>query len=143
MKEASRLQVLLIEDNMGDIRLTEEAFKECAPDIVLTYVLDGVEAMAYMAEHRLQRPDLILLDLNLPRKDGRAVLSTLKSDVAWREVPVIVLTTSNATQDVREAYAAHANCYINKPVDYDGFVRIVEQVAQFWLRTVTLPSRVQ
>lgn len=142
MKEGSRLQVLLIEDNMGDIRLTEEAFKECAPDIALTYVLDGVEAMAYMAEHRDQRPDLILLDLNLPRKDGRAVLSALKSDAAWREVPVIVLTTSNAIQDVREAYAAHANCYINKPVDYDGFVRIVEQVAQFWLRTVTLPSRV-
>lgn len=141
MNATPRFQILLIEDNIGDIRLTEEAFKECAPHIDLSYVLDGVEALAYLQSGEHPRPDLILLDLNLPRKDGREVLKTLKSMATLCEIPVIVLTTSNAAQDVHEAYAAHANCYINKPVDFEGFLNIVEQIAHFWLGTVILPSR--
>lgn len=142
MSDVSRFRVLLIEDNIGDIRLTEEAFKECAPHAELQYVLDGVAALAYLQSSEQPRPDLILLDLNLPRKDGRAVLKTIKADEGLRHIPVVVLTTSSAAQDVRGAYAAHANCYINKPVDFEGFLQIVELLAHFWMRVVILPSRV-
>jgi len=138
------VEVLLVEDNPGDVRLTQEALKESAVNIHLSVAKDGVEAMDFLY-HRTPfesapLPDLIVLDLNLPRKNGREVLSEVKADPHLRRIPVLVMTTSRAEQDVERAYALNANCYITKPMDLDDFLRIVRAIEEFWLRTATLPG---
>lgn len=138
------LDVLLIEDSEADVRLTLEAFKEAKVENRLWVAEDGVEAMAYLRNegpHRnAPRPDLILLDLNLPRKDGRQVLEEIKADGSLRRIPVVVLTTSRAEEDVARAYDLHANCYISKPVDFAQFMRVVQSIEDFWLNVVKLPT---
>jgi len=136
--------ILLVEDNEGDVRLTREALDEGQVANNLFVAMDGVEALAILrkeAGHEDKpRPDLILLDLNLPRKDGRAVLAEIKSDEALRRIPVVVLTTSKAEEDIVKTYDLHANCYITKPVDFDKFVSVIRIIDDFWLRVVRLPS---
>jgi chemotaxis family two-component system response regulator Rcp1 len=137
------VEILLVEDNPGDVRLTQEALKSDWPWNHLSVVRDGVEAMAYLRQecNGATRPDLILLDLNLPRKDGREVLAEIKGDEDLKLIPVVVLTTSAAERDIRSAYALHANCYITKPVDLDEFMTIVKSIENFWFSTVRLPSK--
>lgn len=138
------IEVLLVEDNIGDVRLTQEALKEGRLLVNLTVARDGIEAMDVL-QHKnghtdAPRPDLILLDLNLPRKDGREVLQEIKNNPELRTIPVVVLTTSEADTDVLVTYGAHANCYITKPVDMDRFVEIVKLMEEFWFTIVKLPS---
>ena len=137
-------EVLLVEDNAGDARLTREALKEGRILNNLSVVPDGVEAMEFLRKRgrylNSPRPDLILLDLNLPRKNGREVLEEIKNDPALRRIPVMVLTTSNAEQDLTSAYNLHANCYITKPVDLDQFMTVVRSIEHFWFHIVTLPA---
>jgi two-component system response regulator len=146
-KQLGRYCVLLIEDNPGDVRLTQEAFLETGVDIDLQVVMDGVEALAYLqkqgkyAQH--PTPDLILLDLNLPKWGGQQVLEKIKTNDELLEIPVVVLTTSNASADVLASYKLHANCFINKPVDFDKFFQIINNIQQFWLQTATLPGSVR
>ena len=139
------IEILLVEDNPGDARLTQEAMREAKMSNRLNVVEDGVEAMAFLRrEGRFAdapRPDLILLDLNLPRKDGRAVLAEVKADPDLRRIPVVVLTTSQAEEDVIRAYDLHANCYVTKPVDFERFMTIVKQIDEFWVKVVTLPRK--
>ena len=140
------LDILLVEDNPADVRLTREAFHEGKILNNLIVARDGVEAMDIL--HRrgrhagAVRPDLILLDLNLPRKDGREVLAEIKADPALMRIPVVVLTTSRAELDIIKSYNLHANCYIVKPVDLDQFVSVIKSIDNFWLTAVTLPSEV-
>lgn len=138
------IEILLVEDNPGDARLTREAFKEGRLLNNLTVVNDGVEALAYLRQEgqysNRARPDLVLLDLNLPKKDGREVLEEIKADEKLRMIPVVVLTTSAAQEDVTRAYGSHANCYITKPVDLDQFLRVAQSIESFWLSLVRLPS---
>ncbi len=137
------INILLIEDNPGDARLTLEAFRDAKVRNDVQVVVDGVEAMAFL--HRedkyanAPRPDLILLDLNLPRKDGRQVLDEIKHDESLRRIPVAVLTTSRADNDILASYNLHANCYVTKPVDFDDFIRVVRGIEEFWLSIVKLP----
>lgn len=137
------LEILLVEDNPGDVLLTKEAFKEGRLHNELHVVMDGVEAVAFLRRQGAYadrpQPDLILLDLNLPRMDGREVLAEIKADERLREIPVIVLTTSADDRDVHRAYNLHANCYLTKPVDMDQFVRVVRAIDEFWLTLVRLP----
>lgn len=139
------IEILLVEDNAGDARLTREALREGRVHNRLHYARDGVEALAFMRREGpyvdVPTPDLILLDLNLPRKDGREVLAELKDDPRLRLVPVVVLTTSEAEQDILKTYELHANCYITKPVDLDKFLEIIRMIEQFWLAVVKLPTR--
>jgi CheY-like chemotaxis protein len=139
------IEILLVEDNPGDARLTLEAFKEGKVLNNLTVMKDGVEALAYLRRQEpyanSAQPDLILLDLNLPKKDGREVLSEIKADERLRKIPVVVLTSSAAEEDVARAYSRHANCYITKPVDLDQFLRVVHSIESFWLSLVKLPPR--
>jgi two-component system, chemotaxis family, response regulator Rcp1 len=138
------IEILLVEDNPGDARLTVEAFKEGKVFNNLTVVGDGVEALAYLRRQgqytNSAQPDLILLDLNLPKKDGREVLAEIKADEHLMKIPVIILTTSAAEEDIARAYTRHANCYITKPVDLDQFLRVVQSIESFWLTLVKLPS---
>ena len=138
------IEILLVEDSPGDVRLTIEALKDAKVRNNLHVVGDGVEALAFLRREgeygRTPRPDLILLDLNLPRKDGREVLAELKDDPALKRIPVVILTTSQAEQDIVESYNLHANCYISKPVDLDQFVRVVQSIEDFWLAIVKLPG---
>ncbi len=140
------VNILLIEDNPGDIRLTEEAFNECQINVNLISVMDGVEAIKYLTKIEkytsAETPDLILLDLNLPKKDGREVLEEIKSDGQLKRIPVIVLTTSNAEQDILKTYNLHVNGFINKPVDFDRFFDIIQKIKDFWLSTAVLPSMI-
>ena len=140
-----KIEILLVEDNPGDARLTLEAFKEGRVLNNFNVVKDGVEALEYLRREGMYadavQPDLILLDLNLPRKDGREVLDEIKADERLRKIPVIVLTTSAAEEDIARAYTRHANCYITKPVDLDQFLRVVHSIESFWLTLVKLPSR--
>ena len=137
------VEILLVEDSLGDVRLTREAFKEGKLANRLHVVSDGEEALAFL--HRQDpyrdavRPDLILLDLNLPKKDGREVLALIKADDELKRIPVVVLTTSRAEQDILKAYDLHANCYITKPVDLDQFLLVVRAIEEFWLTLVKLP----
>jgi two-component system, chemotaxis family, response regulator Rcp1 len=137
------VEILLAEDNPGDVRLTREALREGKVHNNLAVASDGVEAIAYLrreGEHaEAVRPDLILLDLNLPRKDGREVLAEIKADPALRNIPVVVLTSSQAEEDIVRAYDLHANCYVTKPVDLDQFIRVVEAIEDFWFTIVKLP----
>jgi two-component system, chemotaxis family, response regulator Rcp1 len=137
------VEILLVEDNLGDIRLTELAFNDTKLKNNLNIVRDGVEAMAYLRRQgefsKAARPDIILLDLNLPRKDGREVLEEIKSDENLRRIPVVVLTTSDDEKDILTSYNLHANCYITKPVDLMRFIQIVKSIEGFWFQIVKLP----
>jgi two-component system, chemotaxis family, response regulator Rcp1 len=139
------IEILLVEDNPGDARLSQEALREGKLRNNVYHVKDGVEALAFLkregAFHLAPTPDLILLDLNMPRKDGREVLAEIKQDPHLRLIPVVVLTTSEAEMDIVKSYELHANCYITKPVDLDKFFEIVQTIENFWLSIVTLPSR--
>ncbi len=137
------IQVLLVEDNPGDAQLTRIALEDGKMHINLSVVDDGVEAMAFLRKQaayaRSPHPDLILLDLNLPKKDGREVLAEIKADQALRRIPVVILTTSQAEEDIIKAYNLCANCYISKPVDFDQFIKIVKSIEDFWFTIVKLP----
>lgn len=139
------IEILLVEDDPGDIRLTKEALKESKLRNNLHVVEDGVEAMEFLHQKGrfkdAPRPDIILLDLNLPRKDGREVLEEVKEDENLRRIPVVVLTTSEADEDILTSYNLHANCYITKPVDMNQFVQIVKTIEGFWFSIVKLPPQ--
>jgi chemotaxis family two-component system response regulator Rcp1 len=139
------IEVLLVEDSPGDVRLTREAFKDANSTIHLHVAMDGVEAMAFLnrqGEHRnAPRPDLILLDLNLPRMDGREVLSLIKQDDDLKTIPTVILTTSEAEADIVKSYQLQANCYLNKPVQLDAFEALVKSINDFWLTKVKLPQQ--
>jgi two-component system, chemotaxis family, response regulator Rcp1 len=139
------IDILLVEDNLGDARLTQEALKESKMLNTLHHVKDGVEAMEFLRKEGRHKdsptPDIILLDLNLPRKDGREVLAELKAMPRLKNIPVVVLTTSDAEQDIVMSYNLHANCYITKPVDLDKFIEIVRGIENFWLSIVKLPPQ--
>lgn len=138
----SGLEILLVEDNPGDVRLAREALRASETETSLVVARDGDEAMAMLKDpQQYGRPDLILLDLNLPRKDGREVLAEIKGDPNLRSIPVVILTTSKAEQDVTTAYHLHANCFITKAVNWDRACQIVQRIDEFWLRTVTLPQK--
>ncbi len=140
---ATPVEILLVEDNAGDVRLTKEALKEGKVYNNLHWAKDGVEALEFLRREgkhaKAPRPDIILLDLNLPKKDGREVLSEIKSDDQLKHIPVVILTTSKAEQDVLRSYKLHANCYITKPVDLGKFIVVVQSIDRFWLTVVTLP----
>jgi CheY-like chemotaxis protein len=137
--------VLLVEDDPGDVLMTREAFEERGVGNRLTVVPDGAEALAYLRREgryvHAVRPDLILLDLNLPRRDGREVLAEIKSDPQLHLIPVVVLTTSQADEDILRSYQLHANAYVTKPVDFERFVAVVRQIDQFFVDVVKLPPR--
>ena len=139
------LRILLVEDNPGDVRLMKEALRESAVPTRLDVVEDGEEAIEYLRGNgRFEspsRPDLIFLDLNLPKKDGREVLAEIKKDLMLRRIPVVVLTTSEAEKDIYRAYDLHANCYVKKPVDLDRFLSVVRACEEFWLHVVRLPQK--
>lgn len=139
------VDILLVEDNPGDVRLAQEALKGSQVANRLFVVDDGVEAMDFLQRRGKHagapRPDLILLDLNLPRMGGRELLEKVKSDQQLRRIPVVVLTVSTADEDVAKCYDHHANCYITKPLDFNQFVRISRAIEEFWLSTVTLPPK--
>lgn len=141
------MNVLLVEDNPGDVRLTQEAFKEAKMSIHLDVTMDGAEAIKFLKKEAPYEdtviPDLILLDLNLPKKDGREVLKEIKTDDKLKRIPVVVLTTSNAEQDIMKSYNLHVNCYINKPVDFEKFFDIIQKIEEFWLSTAILPTMVR
>jgi len=137
------IEILLIEDNAADVRLTKEALREGKVRNRLHVASDGVEALAFLRRSdrfaAAPRPDMILLDLNLPRKDGREVLAEIKADPDLRRIPIVVLTTSQAERDILQSYDLHANCYITKPVDVDAFFAVVRSIDSFWLAIVRLP----
>ncbi len=139
------IDVLLVEDDPGDVLMTREAFEHNKVRNTLTVMADGVSALAYLrkeGEHAdAPTPDLVLLDLNLPRMDGREVLQALKADERLRAIPVVVLTTSEAEEDVVRSYALHANAYVTKPVDFDAFITVVRQIDEFFVEVVRLPQR--
>ncbi len=143
-KDGRPVEILLVEDNPGDVRLTREALKEAKVHNNLSVVTDGIEATDFLrrqGKHRAApRPDVILLDLNLPHKDGRAVLAEIKADKDLHRIPVVVLTTSQAEEDILRAYDLNANCYVTKPVDLDQFLKVVKSIEDFWLEIVKLPS---
>jgi two-component system, chemotaxis family, response regulator Rcp1 len=137
------IQVLMVEDNPGDVRLTQEALKDNKVHILLHVARDGVEAMSFLCRTgkytAAPRPDIILLDLNLPRKDGRTVLKEIKEHEDLRRIPVVILTTSNDEHDILRSYDLHANCYITKPLDLRQFTTIVKSIENFWFQIVKLP----
>jgi len=141
---SEKMNILLVEDNPGDIRLTQEAFKEGTIPKELHVVKDGVEALNFLRKKdnyaNVPTPDIILLDLNLPRKDGREVLAEVKTDEFLRFIPVIVLTTSDSEQDITKAYSLYANCFITKPVDLEQFIFIIRQIEIFWFQVIKLPN---
>ena len=143
--EVRPIEILLVEDSPSDAEFTIEALKEAKVRNHLSLVEDGVQAMEFLRRQgqytSAPRPDLIMLDLNLPRKDGREVLAELKADDHLKMIPVVVLTTSRAEEDVLRAYQLHANCYITKPVDFQQFLSVVRSIESFWLFVVTLPPR--
>jgi len=139
----SSFEILLVEDSPGDVRLTREALRDAKMHINLNVARDGIEAMAFLkregALSHAPRPSLILLDLNLPKKDGRAVLEEIKNSPDLKSIPIVILTTSLSDEDVLRSYLLHANCYITKPVNLDGFLKVVKSIDNFWLSIVTLP----
>ena len=139
---AKPIEILLVEDNPGDVRLTKEALKDARVGNNLHVTMDGVEALAFLRKQgkhaSAPRPDLILLDLNLPKKNGREVLEEIKKEDALQHIPVVILTTSQAEQDVVESYRLRANAYVTKPVDLDQFLKVVGSIEQFWLEIVKL-----
>ena len=143
-RPSAPIEILLVEDSPGDIRLTQEVLKGGKILNRLSVVEDGVQAIAFLNREvpyaNAPLPDLILLDLNLPKKDGREVLEVIKTDRKFRRIPVIILTTSRAEEDITKAYDLHANCYIAKPIDLDQFIRVIKSIEEFWLTIVKLPS---
>jgi chemotaxis family two-component system response regulator Rcp1 len=141
------IEVLLVEDSPGDVRLTKEAFRDANRSIRLHVASDGVEAMAFLRHEGIHvhspRPDLILLDLNLPKMDGREVLARIKTDSQLKTIPTIILTTSDAEADVLKSYQLQANCYLSKPVQLDEFESLVKSINEFWLTKVRLPQKGQ
>ncbi len=139
------IEILLVEDNPGDVRLTQEVFKESKIRNKLHVVKDGVEAMDFLRRQGKSangvRPDLILLDLNLPKKDGREVLAEIKADDDLKRIPVVVLTISKAEEDILRSYSLHANCYLTKPIEFEQFFNLVKYIEEFWLTIVKLPPR--
>jgi len=139
------LEILLVEDNEGDIQLTIEAFKEAKIRNQIKVVRDGEEALDYLRKQgnytNVPSPDIILMDINLPKIDGKEVLSTMKNDPALKIIPVIMLTTSSADADIHESYANHANCYVVKPVDLDKFMDVIRSIEDYWVSIVKLPSK--
>ena len=137
------IEILLVEDSMADARLTQEAMKETKILNVMAHVKDGVEALDYLYKRGefadANTPDLVLLDLNLPRLDGREVLAEIKQDASLRQIPVVILTTSSAEEDVLRSYDLHANCYVTKPIALEQFVKVVREIENFWLSIVRLP----
>jgi CheY-like chemotaxis protein len=137
--------VLLVEDSPGDVRLTKEAFRDADPEIDLRVVVDGVEAMTYLKREGVHvnapRPDFILLDLNLPKMDGREVLAHIKEDDNLRTIPTVILTTSDAEADIVTSYKLQANCYLSKPVQLEEFESLVRSINDFWLTRVKLPQQ--
>jgi len=144
-KSCRPIEILLVEDNPGDVRLTREALKEGKVVNNLQIVVDGEEALSYLRRQgpytQATRPDLILLDLNLPKKSGREVLAVIKEDPDLRRIPVVILTVSEAEQDIIKSYNLHANCYITKPVNLEQFMDVVQSIENFWLTVVMLPPR--
>lgn len=142
---AKPIIILLVEDNPADVRLTQEALKEGHVLNTLYTVKDGIEAMSFLRREGSYKdmpcPDMIFLDLNLPRKDGREVLKEIKSDETLRRIPVVVLTTSKAEDDIIQTYSDHANCFITKPVDLDQFIEVIKSIKEFWVNIVTLPPQ--
>jgi chemotaxis family two-component system response regulator Rcp1 len=138
------IEILLVEDSPGDVRLTQEAFKESKVKNRFYAVSDGIEALAFLRKEgkyvNTPRPDLILLDLNLPKKDGRQLLAEIKPDENLKRIPVVILTISQAQEDILKTYDLHANCYITKPVDLDKFLKVVKSIQDFWLTIVKLPK---
>jgi len=150
MNSAARgkpIEILLVEDNPGDVRLIREALKEGKVRNTLHVACDGVEAITFLRNQGeysgIPRPDLILLDLNLPKKDGREVLAEIKADEDLKRIPVVVLTTSQSEIDILKSYNLHANCYITKPVDLGQFLKVVKSVEDFWLTVVRLPNGIK
>jgi two-component system, chemotaxis family, response regulator Rcp1 len=145
--DAGPMEILLVEDSPGDVRLTREAFKDAKVHINLHVASDGTQAMTFLkregAHASAPRPDLILLDLNLPKKDGREVLEEIKNSPTLKSIPVVILTTSGSDADVLRSYLLHANCYITKPVDLKGFLTVVKSIDNFWLSVVRLPSAIR
>ena len=141
----SPIEILLVEDNAGDIRLTREALSEAKVANNLAVARDGVEALEYLRREgphaQAARPDIILLDLNMPRMDGRELLQHIKADASLAAIPVVVLTTSKAEEDIVKSYQLHANCYITKPVDLEQFLKVVRSIEDFWLTVVRLPPK--
>ncbi len=137
------IEILLVEDNLGDVRLTQEVLKDGKVRNMLHVVKDGVDAISFLQQTGeyagAPRPDIILLDLNLPKKDGREVLADIKADPDLKNIPVVVLTTSSAEQDIFRSYDLYANCYITKPVDLDQFIKVMKSIEDFWLTIVKLP----
>lgn len=142
---AKDVEILLVEDNPGDVRLTREALEDCKMRNTLYVVEDGEEALAFLYKKgkyaKAPQPDLILLDLNLPKKDGKEVLSEIKANPGLRRIPVVILTTSKAEEDILKTYDLHANCYITKPVDFDQFISVVRKIEDFWFTIVKLPPK--
>ncbi|AAM04687.1 TPA: response regulator [Methanosarcina acetivorans] len=142
---AKPIEILLVEDSEGDVGLIEEVFEEAKIRNNLHIVEDGEEAILFLRGEKqfsgISRPDIILLDLNLPKKDGREVLEEIKEDDDLKNIPVVVLTTSKAEEDVLKSYNLHANAYVTKPVDFDQFIRVIKSIEDFWLEVVKLPSK--
>jgi len=145
MKSNKPINILLIEDNPADTRLTQEVFKDGKIHNTLNVVMDGEDALLYLKKSdkyaNAETPDLILLDLNLPKKDGHAVLAEIKADTKLRIIPVIILTTSGAEKDILNTYSHHANCYIVKPIDLNQFINVIRSIEEFWLTIVKLPKK--
>ena len=143
--EGRPVEILLVEDNAGDVRLAREGLRECKLLNNLSVAVDGVKAMAFLrreGEHaHAPRPDLIMLDLNLPRKDGREVLKEIKEDEKLKRIPVVILTTSKAEEDIVKSYSLHANCYVTKPLAIEQFIEVVQAIETFWFTIVKLPPR--
>jgi len=141
------IEVLLVEDSPGDVRLTQEAFRDANPTVHLNVAIDGVDAMAFLrrkgAHADAPRPDLILLDLNLPKMDGREVLAHIKEDDSLKLIPTVILTTSDAEADIVKSYQLQANCYLTKPVQLEEFEVLVKSINDFWLKQVKLPQQMQ
>jgi two-component system, chemotaxis family, response regulator Rcp1 len=146
-KDGMAIEVLLVEDSPGDVRLTQEAFRDANSSIHLSVAADGVEAMAFLTRSGIHanspRPDLILLDLNLPKMDGREVLAHIKEDNNLKTIPTVILTTSDAESDIVKSYQLQANCYLTKPVQLDAFEALVKSINDFWLTKAKLPQQRQ
>jgi CheY-like chemotaxis protein len=135
------IEILLVEDNPGDVDLVTEVLKESSTPTRISVAVDGEEAMAFLRRAGAPRPDLVMLDLNLPRKDGRQVLAEIKADPALLHIPVIILSSSDADRDLMNAYQLHASCFVKKAVELEDFFKVLRAVAEFWLATVKLPPR--
>ena len=145
MNTIEPISILLVEDNPGDVRLAKEALRESKMKNTLDVVNDGVEAMHYLNKEdkyvSKNTPDLIILDLNLPKKDGREVLSEIKNNEKLKHIPVVIMTVSQSEEDILRSYNLHANCFISKPLDFNQFIKVVQSIEEFWVTIVKLPGK--